>query len=284
MRICKGAGLLIMSENNASGSYGRFVYLVEDRFSYHLETDDITVVAGTVHGTVRVHDEVYVTDHTGKTLLTHVKQLETMSDKGTEHPESCTDAPIAMILDIAPSEIDRFCVVTNIKPWVNHDVNQAVENPYLLGMLHGEKFRNDDMYFGKFVYALAHAFFLTPVSMSRNPKSNGDGTAVFEKETQISFPMLSNNNYPGKSTLPVFTDWIELGKWADAPKDADGKVQTMILRFPDIVHLAADPGVNGCVLNAFGELSLFIPTSLIDHITSLEGYRKENGDSPVTDN
>ena len=52
----KEAGRLSMSENNGAPLTGRFVYLVEDKFSYHLETDDLTVVAGTVHGTVNVHD------------------------------------------------------------------------------------------------------------------------------------------------------------------------------------------------------------------------------------
>ncbi|MCR4775096.1 MAG: SseB family protein [Saccharofermentans sp.] len=273
-----------MSDIVGSHATGRFVYLVEDKFSYHLESDDLTVVVGTVHGTVRVHDEVYIIDHTGKTLLTQIKQLESMSEKGTEHPDSCTDAPIALLLGVSPSEIDKFCVVTSIKPWVNKDVNQAVENPYLLGMLYGERFRNDDLYFGKFVYALAHSFFLSPVSMSKKPESNGDGTATFTSQTQLSFSTLSNDRYPGKTTLAVFTDWLELGKWKDAPKDENGKVQTIILRFPDIVALAADPGINGCVINAFGELSLFVPTELIDHITGLEGYRKEYGDSPKTDN
>lgn len=273
-----------MSDVNGSSPANRFVYLIEDKFSYHLDADDITVVVGTVHGTVKVHDEVYVIDHTGKTLLTEIRQLESMSSKGTEHPSSCTDAPIALILGVAPSEIDKFCVVTNIKPWVSNDVNQAVVNPYLTGLLYGDKFRDDNLYFGKFVYALAHAHFLTAVTMSREPVNNGDGTATFETGTQISFHMLSNNNYPGKSTLPVFTDWIELGKWSDGPKDENGKFQTLILRFPDIVHIAQDPAVNGFVLNPFGELSLFIPTSLIDHITGLEGYRREFGDSPATDN
>ena len=207
-----------------------------------------------------------------------------MSEKGTEHPASCTDAPIALLLGVSPSEIDKFCVITNIKPWVNRDVNQAVENPYLLGLLYGERFRNDNLYFGKFVYALAHSFFLSPVTMSKKPEDNGNGTATFTSETQLSFSTLSNDRYPGKATLAVFTDWIELGKWHDAPKDENGKVQTVILRFPDIVALAADPGINGCVINPFGALNLFVPTELIDHITSLEGYRKEYGDSPKTDN
>ena len=273
-----------MSENSGASSSGRFVYLVEDKFNYHLDTDDLTVVVGTVHGTVSVHDEVYVIDYSGKTLLTQIRQLESMSSKGTEHPESCTDAPIALLLGVSPSEIDRFCVVTNIKPWVNQDVNQAVENPYLLGLLYGEKFRDDNYYFGKFVYALAHAFFLSPVAMSKKPVDNGDGTATFKSETQMSFSMLSNDRYPGKGTLPVFTDWIELGRWGDAPKDKEGHVQTVILRFPDIVALTADPNINGFVINAFGELNLFVPTELIDHITSLEGYRKEHGDSPKTNN
>ena len=273
-----------MSDISGASLTGRFVYLIEDKFSYHLEADDLTMVVGTVHGTVNVHDEAYIIDHTGKTLLTQIKQLESMSEKGTEHPSSCTDSPIALLLGVSPSEIDKFCVVTNIKPWVKQDFNLAVENPYLLGMLYGERFRDDNLYFSKLVYALAHAFFLTPVSMSKQPANNGDGTATFEAQTQIAFSTLANNNFPGKTTLAVFTDWIELGKWPDAPKDADGKVQTMILRFPDIVHLVTDPNMNGCVINAFGKTCLFVPTSLIDRITSLEGYRKEHGDSPKTDN
>lgn len=273
-----------MSDNNGALQDNRFVYLIEDKFNYHLDTDDMTIVVGTVHGTVKKHDAVYVIDHTGKTLLTEIKQLESMSSKGTEHPDSCTDAPIALLLGVSPSEIDKFCVVTNIRPWVNKDVNTAVENPYLLGMLYGEKFRENNYYFGKFVYALAHAYFLAPVTMSADPEDNGNGTATFKAETQISFPTLSNNNYPGKNTLAIFTDWAELSKWTGAPKDSTGTVSTVILSFPDIVQLASDPGINGCVLNAFGELNLFIPTSLIDHITSLEGYRMEYGDSPKTDN
>ena len=262
----------------------RFVYLIEDKFDYHLDSDDITVVVGTVHGTVHVHDEVYVIDHTGKTLLTQVIQLETMSDKGTEHPDSCTDAPIALLLGVSSSEIDKFCVVTNIKPWVSQDVNQAVENPYLIGLLYGDKFKNDKLFFGKFVYALAHAHFLTAISLSKPPVDKGNGTSVIEAQTQINFHMLSNNKYPGKHTLAVFTDWIELNKWTDAPRDEKGEIQTMILRFQDIVSLAVDPSVNGCVINAFSGLSLFLPTSMIDNITSLQGYRMEHGDAPKTDN
>ena len=279
-----GRTALNMSDINGASATGRFVYLVEDKFNYHLDADDLTVVVGTVHGTVNVHDEVYIIDYSGKTLLTQVRQLESMSSKGTEHPQSCTDAPIALLLGVSPSEIDKFCVVTNIKPWVNQDVNQAVENPYLLGLLYGEKFRENNYYFGKFVYALAHAFFLSPVSMSKKPEDNGNGTATFTSETQLSFSTLSNDRYPGMATLAVFTDWIELGRWDGAPKDENGKVQTVILRFPDLVALTADPNINGFVINAFGELNLFVPRELIDHITSLEGYRREHGDPPKTGN
>lgn len=262
----------------------RFVYLVEDKFNYHLETDDMTIVVGTVHGTVRTHDPVYVIDHTGKTLKTEVKQLESVKETGTEHPLSCTDAPIAILLEISPSEIDRFCVITSISPWKNENVNEAVENPYLLGMLFGEKFKDDQAFFGKFVFALAHSHMLAPVVLSKSPESNGDGTATFTAHTQISFPTLANSNLPGKATLAVFTDWNELYKWEDAPRDENGTVQTIILKFPDIVHLTADVGINGCVINAFSKTSFFMPNSMIDMITSLEGYRKEFGESPKTEN
>ena len=262
----------------------RFVYLVEDKFDYHLNSDDMTIVVGTVHGTVRVHDQVIVIDHSGKAISTEVKQLECVKETGTEHPLSCTDGPIALLLGICPSEIDKYYVITSIRPWMNENVNEAVENPYLLGMLYGEKFKDDQSFFGRFVFALAHSHLLAPVVLSKRPEDNGDGTATFTAHTQISFPTLANNNLPGKATLAVFTDWTELYKWEDAPRDENGKVQTIILKFPDIVHLTADEGLNGCVINAFGKTSFFMPNSMIDMITSLEGYRREFGDSPKTEN
>jgi hypothetical protein len=273
-----------MMKNSTSNADRRFVCLVEDKFNYHLDSDDITVVSGTVHGTVSKGDEVYIIDHTGKTLLADVRQLESVNDSGKEHPDSFTDGPVALVLGVSPSEIDKYCVVTNIRPWISKDVNTALENPYLVGMLYGNDFRDDPLYFGKFVYALAHAHYLTAITLSKPPVDKGNGTSVIEARTQINFHMLSNNSYPGKGTIAVFTDWVELNKWKDAPRDSDGEIQTMILKFPDIVHLAVNPAVNGCVINAFSELNLFVPTSMIDNITSLEGYRMEHGDSPKTDN
>ncbi|MBO4450400.1 MAG: SseB family protein [Clostridiales bacterium] len=258
----------------------RFVLLAEDKFNYNLDSDDLTVVTGTVHGTVRKDDEVYVLDQSGRSVLTKVRQLES----GNEHPDSCTDAPVAVVLEISSSELDKYSVITNIRPWDNEDVNSAVENPYLTGMLYGEKFKDDKLFFSKFVFALAHSRLLAPVVFSKNPEDNGNGTATLTEHTQISFPTLANPAFPGKATLAVYTDWTELNKWKDAPRDENNTVQTVILKFPDIVHLVEDPGMNGCVINAFGPTSFFMSTSMIDMITSLEGYRREFGESPKTDN
>lgn len=262
----------------------RFVLLVEDRFNYQLDSDGLSIVSGTVHGTVHKGDEAYLIDQSGKTLTTKVRLIENDDDKDNEHPDSCEDKAVALVLEAPLSEISPFSVVTNVHPWTNEDVNEAVENPYLLGMLYGEKFKDDQLFFGKFVFALAHSHLLAPVVLSKRPEDNGDGTATFTAHTQISFPTLANNNLPGKATLAVFTDWVELNKWEDAPRDENGKIQTIILKFPDIVHLTADAGINGCVINAFGKTSFFMPNSMIDMITSLEGYRMEFGDSPKTDN
>ena len=271
-------------EEGFANAPGRFFYLVEDKFDYHLDSDGYAVVTGTVHGTVNNGDAAYIIDHTGKTLLAEIKQLESVSDNGKEHPDSYTDGPVALVLGVSPAEVEKYCVVTNVRPWINKDVNTAVENPYLVGMLYGNDFRDDPLYFGKFVYALAHAHYLTAITLSKPPVDKGNGTSVIEAQTQINFHMLSNNSYPGKGTIAVFTDWVELNKWKDAPRDDQGDIQTMILKFPDIVRLAANPDVNGYVINAFSELNLFVPTSMIDNITSLKGYRMEHGDSPKTDN
>ena len=258
----------------------RFVFLVEDKFNYNLDSDDLTIVTGTVHGTVHKDDEVFVLDQSGRSFITKVRLLE----NGDEHPDSCTDSATAIVLEISPSELDKYSVVTSIRPWDSEDINSAVENPYLAGMLYGKDFKDDSLFFSKFVFALAHSRLLAPVVLSKRPEDNGNGTATLTEHTQISFPTLANPAFPGKATLAVYTDWPELNKWPDAPKDENGTVQTIILKFPDIVHLTAEPGINGCVINAFGPTSFFMPTSMIDTITSLEGYKREFGDSPKTDN
>ena len=75
-------------EDGFAKAPGRFFYLVEDKFDYRLDSDGLTVVTGTVHGTVNKGDAVYIIDHTGKTLLTDVRQLESVNDNGKEHPDS----------------------------------------------------------------------------------------------------------------------------------------------------------------------------------------------------
>ena len=101
-----------------------------------------------------------------------------------------------------------------------------------------------------------HAKLLAVISVSPNaPKAQEDGTAVFEKDTVISFSMFSD---PNENTfMPVFTDWPSLYA---GELYKDGNVQTLVVTFDDIY--AITHGSAGAVVNPFTDNFVITPRNL----------------------
>ena len=129
------------------------------------------------------------------------------------------------------------------------DVNKPVENPRLkalLAELSKAEAAERNRLSGEIAKEIAlNAWLLAVIRMDPVPEGNG-GKITLEKETTISFPLLSSGD--GKKYLPVFTDWNELRKW---PQYADQQVRTMILSFDDIAASAA--GKYGAAVNPFSD-------------------------------
>lgn len=153
------------------------------------------------------------------------------------------------------------------------DVNQPVENPRLKALM--EKWRENasgENTSNVLEEIVLRAWFLSVFESSEEPRHEGGEKAVFEKDTVLSFPMLSGAD--GKMFHPVFTDWEELGRWqglATPPK-------TLILSFDDLHTMVAKrEDVAGVVVNPFG-VSFSIPRERMNSLKE----RKELAEKGAT--
>ncbi len=251
----------------------RCTLMVEDAFE--VKEKDGVVAMGIIHGEINVGDSVYLYHHTKDVCKAKVVDIEV--GKG-EHAKSACNQTVALKLGgfTTRNEVPKYAVISGIAPQKDVDVSQAVENPMLLGLsAEYGRFARDEQYLNTLIYAVAHAHFITPIKMDNQPEDNGDGTSTFTSDTTISFMGVSHPQMPGVNVLPLFTDWKALSMWENVFEKGEKK-NTMILRFPDVVTITGS-SYSGTVINPFGPVPVFMPSELIEHITTLEGYKREFG-------
>lgn len=249
----------------------RFTFVVEDTFQL-LDNQGIVVV-GNLHGKIAVEDAVYIMHPNGQITLSVINGIEI--NKG-ETAQTAEDQPIAIKLsDIKDkAQIQKYTVLTSIRPQTAVDVNKAVENGQLLGLsMEFPRFNQDPNFMSLFVYVACHAHFITPVHINKEPERKGDGTAVFTKDTKMGFLSLTHPSDETKRHLPIFTDWKALRKWENM-FNQERVPKVMVVSFPDVVALVKKD-LSGAILNPFGPVPVLLSDEYIEKITSLEGYRAE---------
>lgn len=252
----------------------RFTLLIEDVFQ--LKDDGGVVVVGNVHGTIGKGDSVYLIHPGNKISLATVQGLETKIGDIMNHLETATDIPVSvMITDIRQkSEIEKFSLLTSIRPQPGVDVNTGVENPYVLGLsCEYGRFQKDNEYLNILIYEIAHAHYLVPVILGSEPEADGTGKAVFTKDTTMTLPSLSHPEDEEKLVFPVFTDWKELNRWEGIFSE-EHPAKTMIFLFPDCSMFATNQN-SGMVINPFSQNPIFLPDTMIDNIRNSPGYQNE---------
>lgn len=149
------------------------------------------------------------------------------------------------------------------------DVNKPVENPKLKSLLNDFNRQAEEMR-SSAAEAVAeelamNAYLLAVIQVDEsNVEHNSDGTAVFKKDSAISFEMFSNAE--GTHYLPVYTDWNELRKNG---KYKDIHVSTLIVSFDDISAITA--GKAGAVINPFSDNFVITPQNIV-HIRQHKDY------------
>lgn len=147
------------------------------------------------------------------------------------------------------------------------DVNKPLEN-FRLNVLLKEAKENQtqtamNMLFEEIVM---NAHFLTVIFLSEQPKPDESGTAVFQKNTTMQMPMISNTG--GKHFYPVFTDHNELAKWKQMEKP-----NTLILTFDDYTAmLEKHEAAEGIVINPFSD-NFVLNRKLMAHLKTQKDLR-----------
>ena len=246
---------------------GRFTMLVKGS-----KDEGSILLEGDVYGTVKKED-VTVLFKDGK--VSHLKIARLIDSAGNDC-ESVTDA----YANIGFESIDKgddfkYALITNIDFQIESDVNKAVENPYILGLLYEyDNYYKDEDFVNLFFREMVSAHYLLPIHMSGDFK--GSGETVLKKDTKIN--IYGINLEGGVTALPVFTDWTALKNWADKGP-ANWKQETIIVRFPDILGCLKNEG--GFIINPYGPQSFYMNSENINNIVNSSGYQSQFGDAKI---
>ena len=246
---------------------GRFTMLVKGS-----KDEGSILLEGDVYGTVKKED-VTVLFKDGK--VSHLKIARLIDSAGNDC-ESVTDA----YANIGFESIDKgddfkYALITNIDFQIESDVNKAVENPYILGLLYEyDNNYNDEDFINLFFREMVMSHYLLPVRMSEDFK--GSGSTVLKKDTKIDIYGIELQG--GINALPVFTDWVALKNWADKGP-ANWKQETIIVRFPDILGCLKNDG--GFIINPYGPTSFYMNSENINNIVNSPGYQSQFGEAVI---
>lgn len=240
----------------------RFTLLVEN--AKQLSEAEGIMLAGMLYGKVQVGDSVYVLLPNHMIRMTQIDGIEIAEGQKAEWAENQKVVlQFKEIKDI--NQVPRYSVITSIRPQEKPSENTSVENPQLLGIsMDYPRLNKDPFYMNLLIYELCHAYFLVPARVNSNAEANSAGT-------QIRFPGLPDPMDNTKSVFTIFTDWLALANWKNL-FDEEHPPKAIIMRFPDVVNVINGSGVS---LNPFGPTSIYLPSEVIQKITSLEGYKQE---------
>jgi hypothetical protein len=143
-----------------------------------------------------------------------------------------------------------------------------LDNRVLVTILGYLKEKNDEELAEELFRMIAEeSYFLSPVSFSKKPIIQRDGSLRLENDTKLRFPTVRNEE--GKAYYPAFTERSELQKW-----DIDFNIHTVLtLCIDDYVDMLTLDNENaGIVLNPFNQ-SFIIDKDFLIHLLQV---RKEN--------
>ncbi len=250
-----------------------FSLMVEDAFL--LKGKDGVVVVGNVHGEIRVGDVAYVHHHAKPMVPVKVRAIEIGKDKSAESAEN---QHVALLVEgvTTREDLPKYAVLSPKKPQGDVAEKELTENPFLLGLsMEYIDHAREEQYLNTLIYAATHSRFITPVKISEVAEKPEVGADEASTGTMVEFSSLTSPGMPGITIFPVFTDYKAL-EMSGVDLEGEDAKEIMILNFPDLVNVVRS-GYAGAVINPHGPVPVFFPMSLVDHITSLEGYKKEFG-------
>ena len=284
------------SENQRNGENGsertRFTLMAE---SYAAVEGDCFSVEGQLFGNAKAGEKAYALHRDGNiSHLTIMKIEESMTfaeqvkkEEQEETPETQGARRVKLFFSRkeALSPDWQYAVITDIPYQIEANVNQAVENPYLLGLscVFFEK-QGEGEFLNLFFRELVRSHYLVVIETDGSlPIGEKDGSVTLKAGMKLTIPHVTMDR--GESALPVFTDWFALGAMdqqmgvMNLQMEAGWKRETMIAGFPQIVSMLTKG--EGFVINPYGPQLFYVSPELIHNLMSSPGYQSEFGEAKV---
>ena len=279
-------------ENYDRAERTRFTLMAE---SYAAVEGDCFSVEGQLFGNAKEGEKAYALHRDGTISHLTIMKIEESTTfaeqvKKEEHeetPETQGQRRVKLFFPKkeAKSPNWQYAVVTNIPYQIEANVNQAVENPYLLGLscVFFER-QGEGEFLNLFFRELVRSHYLVTIETDGSlPKGEKDGTVTLKAGMKITIPHVAMDR--GESALPVFTDWFALGAMdqqmgaMNQQMEAGWKRETMIAGFPQIVSMLTKG--EGFVINPYGPQLFYVSPELIHNLMSSPGYQSEFGEAKV---
>ena len=279
-------------ENYDRAERTRFTLMAE---SYAAVEGDCFSVEGQLFGNAKEGEKAYALHRDGTishlTIMkieestTFAEQVKKEEQEATPETQGQRRVKLFFPKKEAKSPNWQYAVVTNIPYQIAANVNQAVENPYLLGLscVFFER-QGEGEFLNLFFRELVRSHYLVVIETEGGlPKGEKDGTVTLKAGMKITIPHVTMDR--GESALPVFTDWFALGAMdqqmgaMNQQMEAGWKRETMIAGFPQIVSMLTKG--EGFVINPYGPQLFYVSPELIHNLMSSPGYQSEFGEAKV---
>lgn len=256
-------------DENANGN--RYTMLVEE--TMELGSDMGVLLTGNVHGTISVDDTVYVLHP-----ATPMKSLKVTAIEVNEGQlvGKAANARVGVILDGIKSlkEIQKYSVITSIRPQQKPNAKYAVENPFLLGLtMEYPRLNSNKDFSNLMLFAVRFSNYITPVSIEGKPVPTADGKFKLEAGSKMTLRLLTHPKDNNLKVLPVFTDWQALQEWK-LIFETEKTPKTLVMGYPDCAAFAVQQK-SGFVINPYGPVSVFVPMDIINIIRQKDEATKK---------
>ena len=279
-------------ENHNRAERTRFTLMAE---SYAAVEGDRLSVEGQLFGNAKEGEKAYALHRDGTISHLTIMKIEESTtfaeqvkkEEQEEIPETQGQRRVKLFFarkDILSPDW-QYAVITDIPYQIEANVNQAVENPYLLGLscVFFEK-QGEGEFLNLFFRELVRSHYLVAIETDGNLTQVGkDGSVTLKAGMKLTIPHVTMDR--GESALPVFTDWFALGAMdqqmgaMDRQIEAGWKRETMIAGFPQIVSMLTKG--EGFVINPYGPQLFYVSPELIHSLMSSPGYQSEFGEAKV---
>ena len=270
----------------------RFTLMAE---SYAAVEGDCLSVEGQLFGNAKEGEKAYALHRDGTISHLTIMKIEESTtfaeqvkkEEQEETPETQGQRRVKLFFSRkeALSPDWKYAVVTNIPYQIEANVNQAMENPYLLGLscVFFER-QGEGEFLNLFFRELVRSHYLVTIETDGSlPMGEKDGSVTLKAGMKITIPHVTMDR--GESALPVFTDWFALGAMDQQMRamnqrmEAGWKRETMIAGFPQIVSMLTKG--EGFVINPYGPQLFYVSPELIHNLMSSPGYQSEFGEAKV---